>query len=246
MTTTRIALSTTQFAESLAKHIEETKPDPLAKRQMESWSCEWNENDTNKDEAIAPDPPPQHSNDTATFNVISGTLSLHGEYMTLLLNANCQWTWDQDLQKNGIGALEFVLTVRARFRTKCERKKCNVETTTIATTLTNNHHPRTEDVDDKIRGSMLNRLQHDDYVSKLLGNEFLPLCHAVVLTNKDQLEERVWMDEDLLESIRRSIYSKASSVIDVCGARDKFPLSRSTLSPGKSSETETSRRCHAG
>lgn len=222
MTTTRIALSTTQFTESLAKHIEETKPDPLAKRQIESWSCEWTEADTNNAEPtnVTPDLSLSHCNETAVCNVIRGTLSLTGDYMTLLLNVNCQWTWDQEQEKNGIGTMEFVLHVGARFQTKSELKKYNAETTK---TLVNNHHHSKEDIDSRIRGSMLKRLQNDDYISKLLGDEFQPLCHANIFTKKDELEERVWMDEDLLESIRRSIYSKASSVIDIVELLTSFP-----------------------
>ena len=194
--TKRVALTTSLFEKSLVRHLDNTKPDPLAKRQMEGWTCEWQEEE---EEAIG---------DTLANSRTSGLLSLHGDYMTVILKADCEWTWEEG---DSGGSLEFSLSVRTRFRTKAElgRDEKKVSSSDVK-------------VDKKVRAGMLKRLQKDDYIIKILGDDFIPLCQATVLTKTDQLEERVWMDQDLLESIRRAIYSQAS-MIDVVELLTNLP-----------------------
>lgn len=219
----RVVLSTAQFDESLGLYIEKAKPDPLAKRQVEGWTCEWKEYDEmviNQSGVTKGSTQDSSTTSTASVNAeldsnqstpspyfIHGTLSIHGAYMTVLFRAHCQWTLDSVTES---GDLEFSLNVRARFRTKAELR---THTTTSSDST----------IDKKLRAKVLKRLQADDYITKLLGDEFHPVCQATVLTTTDQLEERVWMDQDLLESIQRSIYSQAPSVIDVVELVAGFP-----------------------
>lgn len=218
-TTKRVLLSTAQFEESLTRYIEEAKPDPLATRQVEGWTCEWKEFNERESLLVSNNNPAistattfldsVDNNPKQTPNCIHGTLSLHGDYMKVLFRANCLWTWDRATES---GALEFTLSVRAMFLTKAELKARGGTTCGDAT------------MDKKvIQTKMMKRLFSDDYITKLLGDEFKPLCQATVLTTADQLEERVWMDQDLLESIQRSIYSRASSVMDVAELVASFP-----------------------
>jgi hypothetical protein len=211
----RVALSTAQFNESLARYIEEAKPDPLATLQVEGWMCEWKEYD--EAELVGGDHQDcrtasasgdaEDSDPTITPYCIRGTLSLHGDYMKILLRANCQWTWDTATES---GVLEFALSVCARVLAMAELR---ARATTSGDAIT----------DKKVRSKVLKRLQSDDYITKVLVDDFQPLCQATVLTKAIQLEERVWMDQDLLESIKRSIYSQASSVMDVVELVASFP-----------------------
>lgn len=218
----RVALSTAQFDESLGFYIEKVKPDPLAKRQVEGWTCEWKEEDEtvfHVSDCVAScrtgmatptasaDDEVDSNQSTPTPCCIHGTLSIHGAYMTVLLRANCHWTLDGTTEN---GSLTFTLSVRARFRTKAELR---AHTTAPSDTA----------IDKKLRAKVLKRLQTDDYITKLLGDEFQPVCQATILTTTDQLEERVWMDQDLLESIQRTIYSQASSLIDTVELVASFP-----------------------
>jgi hypothetical protein len=61
MTTTNLAmkkhrvvsLTTSLFYDAVRRYIEETKPDPLARRQLESWVLEWKDNNGCSDSAAA-------------------------------------------------------------------------------------------------------------------------------------------------------------------------------------------------
>jgi hypothetical protein len=46
MTTTPVTLTTEAFQSALANYIDETKPDPIVKRQLESWTLTWENEET--------------------------------------------------------------------------------------------------------------------------------------------------------------------------------------------------------
>jgi hypothetical protein len=46
-------ISTAQFHAAIARHIDETKPNPLAKRQLERISLSWKEDEEDEEEKLA-------------------------------------------------------------------------------------------------------------------------------------------------------------------------------------------------
>jgi len=191
----RVTLSTSQFEEALINYLDETKPDPLAKKQGESWTCEWTEDENDSKDSKVEQP---------SKSAIQGTLALQGDFITVLLRVENTWEW-----QNQSGCLELVLGARARFRTKSEVKHASgicASSTSYASS----------GKDTKSHANMLKRFRQDDYIAKLLKDEFTPLCQAnVVCKDESELEERVWIDQNLLESIRRCIYSHADSALSV-------------------------------
>ena len=99
-------LSTVLFEEALDKHLDASKPDPLALRQVQAWHLQW-DNDGGSD-----------------HNTQNGTLQIHGEHMMLMLDSHCVWS----TEKVDGGTLAFTLTARARFRTKSETQKADDKT----------------------------------------------------------------------------------------------------------------------
>lgn len=91
-----VVLSSALFQQSLLRYLDTTKPDALARKQIESWTLEWVEND-NKSVPLG------------------GTLTINGDIMSLTLQVYCNWCYE-----NGIGSLDFSMHARATFRTKSE------------------------------------------------------------------------------------------------------------------------------
>jgi hypothetical protein len=214
----RVALTTIMFDESLTEYLDETKPDPLAKKQVHGWTCNWTEDDNDdKNTPIVADTDDNGSSCPCS-HAVKGTLALHGEHITIILRAHCHWTWE-----NGTGSLEFKLDIRARFRTKSELKRNASSDDADTTTATK--------VDKKVRAGILKRLKQDDYVKKILTDDFTNLCQATVKSTSTELEERVWIDQDLLESIRRSVYSQADNLISVVELLTGLPFCRTPDCP---------------
>lgn len=202
ITNHRVTLTTALFDEALVKHLDETKPDQLVRKQLQDLTCDWAEDE---DEDFSSTANTNKVGADCESCEIKGTLALHSEYVTLLLRTDCQWIWEGD----GTGSLTFKVDVRARFRTKSELKRDATEAK----------------VDKKVRAGILKRLKQDDYVQKILKDDFISLLQATVLTkSKVELEERVWMDENLLESVRRSVFSHTDSVLSVVELLTSLPF----------------------
>mmetsp|Transcript_15839 Transcript_15839/g.24316 ORF Transcript_15839/g.24316 Transcript_15839/m.24316 type:complete len:131 (+) Transcript_15839:217-609(+) len=79
---------------------------------------------------------------------------------------------------------------------------------------------------------MLKRLKQDDYIKKILINEFSTVCETTIITkDKSEVEERVWISGDLLESIRRAIYSQSESALDVVELLASLPYLKTRECP---------------
>lgn len=161
------------FQEALEKHIDQSKPDPLARKQVEAWNLNWR----------------QDHDVSSTTDVLIGCLEIHGDYVIVTIESHCSWTSPNH------GTLDFTLRARARFAPK---KKGLDKTST------------------KIRTGIMKRLREDDYVKPLLeSKEGMILCEAHILSDNGELEERVLVDENVVEGLRRSIYSQAEDNLSV-------------------------------
>jgi len=128
---------------------------------------------------------------------IQGSLAIHGNYMVLTIHACCNWYYAE-----GIGHLEVSLRATARFRTRSELLSSDKEKVRKA---------------GKIRSAVVARLQQDGYIKLLLGQKSLTLCEATIIVHdvQHQLEEKVFVNDDGLEAVRRCIFSHGEDTLSV-------------------------------
>jgi hypothetical protein len=176
-----VVLHSTLFQQSVLRYLDATKPDALARKQIESWTLEWKE---------------QENKNTP----LEGSLTINGDFVVLTLQVLCNWTYE-----NGIGSLDFSMHARAKCRTKNEVKKL--------TRIEQNRETKSS----KIRAAIATRLNGDDYIKILLLNDNVLLCEAAILVDdkQKQLEEKVYINDDGMESFRRCIYSHAEDTLVV-------------------------------
>ena len=234
--------STEDFEAALASHVDESKPDPLARRQLENLVLQW-------------EPLSQQQEQTIGVQEVCGTLTLFGEYMSVFINSNCLWKWQPcGLSDNSCAhaTLSFRLVASAKFIPQSQHKRLQKERlqrTKDAEKTDDNESSKSPKVDrkeqraqTKIRAGMIDRLKNDFYIQRLLdldggsstvsggksGDEQVELQHRVCEAeikesfNVDgtvkELEERVDVLEDGLEGIRRAVLSQLednTSVLDL-------------------------------
>lgn len=167
------------FQEALERYVDESKPDLLAKKQVQAYTLEWRQDTTDTD-----------ANKNNENKVQSGSLNIHGQYIIITLDSYCTWTLPDS------GTLDFSLRARAKFAPPLEM-----------TNKTNR----------KVQTEMKRRLRQDDYIKPLLeSKEGLVVCEAFIhLQQPDKLEERVRVDENVAEGIRRCIYSQSQGCLSL-------------------------------
>lgn len=182
----RIPLHTGLFEEALDRHLDVSKPDPLALRQVQKWILEW----TTKEDV----------ND-----VRSGSLEIHGEHMVVTLSSKCTWTSPDS------GMLAFTLSARAQFQTKSEAKEAK----------------KRDKVANKVRAEIIKHLRDDDYIKSLLEDKDvgLVLCEAhIQMCPGNELEERVRVDDNVAEGVRRCIYSQSEGTLSLMDLLVSLPF----------------------
>uniref|UniRef100_A0A7R9WVX5 Uncharacterized protein n=1 Tax=Craspedostauros australis TaxID=1486917 RepID=A0A7R9WVX5_9STRA len=211
------SLACEQFEQAVAEYLDEYKPDPIQRRQIQDWSLSWtSHDDVPASSTDATDLPfePTHS--------MKGELEIQGVHVVLTLRSECVWKWmSEDDSKNG--SLQFILSARARFRTKAEMN-ANADATGDASTQQLSPAERKAEkqrrkVEERIRVKMLQRLQKDSYICNLVPTPTTHACKvlatALVHVKDTELEERVNIDDDVAEACRRSVLSTASSPLDL-------------------------------
>jgi hypothetical protein len=218
----QVELDDAMFAECVQRYIDEDKPDSLQQKQMESWVVHWENNSPVSASNTA-------DNNKASFtptHIVSGALSIQGEYIAVTITSECSWKGDGD-----DGSLFFSCRASAQHIPKTQHSTNDSSERTTAA-HSNSLSAKEQKQQAKIRQKMLSRLQNDDYVKKILNvngasSESLELCQATIhiaqSTSKlnplpppiSQLEERVHCNQDVAEAIRRAIFSTAESPLDV-------------------------------
>ena len=185
--------------------MDDNKPDPLSSKQLNGWELEWIEADDialPKDLSFVP------------THCLQGTLLIGGEYLVLSLQMFCVWSPGADPQH---GTLYYSCHANARFWSKLELKQ---------------KQKLLSKADAKIRSKMVPRLREDAYISKLFGNEPVPLAQAKIRVDTTDLEERVDVSEDICEGCRRAVWSSAESPLEVVEVLLQFPSLPTTIHDG--------------
>ena len=182
-------LSTDHFTKALSSYGESALGnDTLARSQIEKLRVVWKDTDT-----------ANHEDGT-----VDGVLSLSSKYMTINIQARAETLGSN---QDGIARLHFMLNVHALLvEPKKEKGK-----------------------DARLWNGMIERLKADRLVSRLLfdGNDLkgtkrdtpLTLCEALIHQSSEggsgELEERVNVEDGVLEGIRTAILSHLESNLDV-------------------------------
>ena len=217
----QVILESSAFQRALASYIDDNKPDPIMRRQLEAWKLEWtttdienaegNERSKNggggdfkQVEAAAP------AFDSSKANVIRGTLTIQGEYVSVVLRMECSWN-HPDKESDDVKMSDGLFTF-----------SCAVDSAKILDKTSSEDEDK---VDRKIRKKMIQRLKQDSYIAKLLAldkpqqpsafDPYLAKAKIHVHQARNILEERVDVSETIAEAIRRAIWSSAESSLDV-------------------------------
>lgn len=255
-----VSLTSELFQKALDQYVDYNKPDPLSRKQLETWSLQWIDDeisDQRSGEASEFLPDPSHA--------LRGRLEIGGEYIVISLKVECMWKSEpkSNSQSNHnnrqYGELFFTCHATARFWTKSELKERRRQAINQEEIEGENRNDKK--VQDKIRSKMVARLRDDAYVSKLLvGNTsnkdasesssagtkailWTPplLAQAKIRFSVSDLEERVKVSEDVCEAIKRAIWASAESPLDVVEVllhMPFLPTTTSTIIDQESSEPE--------
>ena len=184
----RVPLTTALFEQARERYLDEVKPDPLAKRQIQALSLNWS--DLTRTPAVTATTTEAAGKDTevptiegystsASTNptnrsIIEGTLEIGGEYLVATIKAVCNWTTNPNDPTGKSGSLQFSLSARCRFWTKSELKRQqqgdgNAMEGTNSIDEDKKEAKKNAKAMEKIRAKMIPRLTKDSYISKLLS-----------------------------------------------------------------------------
>jgi len=240
-----LSLSTDDFEVALVSHVHESKPDRLAQKQIKSLILEWGTSQTEQQEGTA--------DANAETKRMCGTLTLYGDYMAVTISSDCSWTWMPYVEEAdgcAIATLSFRLAASAKFIPQSQHKRLQMER------LKRQGDDQSPKVDrkeqrahTKIRAGMIDRLQKDFYIKRLLDppdgdskksdqsqqQHTNTICEAEIKESfgsdgkRKELEERVDVPEDVLEGIRRAILSHLDENTSVLDLLLCFPYLINTL-----------------
>ena len=240
-------LTTAQFQYALAKQIDASKPDPLAKRQIEELQLSWKQCGGDGQDTAA---------DGGGKSLLRGTLTLSSEFISILIHVTCKYrencsgseiegntdnTGEEEESKCFENVFYFQITVSAKLMPLGDHNSAEMDR-------------KESKMKRKLHSGMVKRLQSNALIRRLLvtdeeesgdGNKnYLPLCEALIQQNRKpycELEERVNVYEDSLEGIRNAIFSHAEDNLDVLEIILNMPyLPRTSSSSAGASDACTS------
>ena len=259
----RVSLTSKTFEEARQRYLDETKPDPLIRRQIEGLTLQWLDDDNKNAEQHANEikrihqQSLPHKDATAAVtttdddgdnalapwkfsHVLSGRLRIQGEHMVCTLHTECWWRQKDAGANSAADALWYQCRASADFVSLVDDQQ---EGETNASSAAKDVTAAAKRI--KIhQQKMIKRLSADDYIAKLRskskGNSVPQLLmEAAIRLDQANLEERVQNSQDIAEGIRRAIFSQADTTLDVLELLVNLPCLPTTSSKiGKSSDTQ--------
>ena len=169
------------FEAALASHVDESKPDPLARRQIENLVLQWGPSSSSTQQEHGQE---ESSREAEEIQEVCGTLTVFGEYMSVSISSNCVWRWQPCGQSGNSCAraiLSFRLVASAKFIPQSQHKRLQKERlqrTKDKEKTDDNDSGKSPKVDrkeqraqTKIRAGMIDRLKNDFYIKRLLDLE---------------------------------------------------------------------------
>ena len=220
------------FLAALERYVEENKPDPLVKKQIEGWEMSWKDQESSENKDLL------STSDEWAFSptdVIQGTLTWKGDYLIAELHTLCCWeptakeensTSNKQVKIPAKGSFYFSVHANLQFRTKFDKSQ--------------HDQPKSKEEkksEEKIRAKMIQRLREDRFIKQLLvddkskkSEEGCLLCEATIKAytpegkSEAQFEERVDVIDNVAESLRRAVFSRAESTLDIAEVLLNLPL----------------------
>jgi hypothetical protein len=239
-----VKMKTKWFQKAMEQYIDEFKPDPLLKRQLQSWTLQW-KGDKKKSTTSPPSSSspsqasaaPQQPLSFAPTHAMQGTLQVGGEHLLVFLKVECVWKPSGEQQDPQNGSLHFALSAQARFWTPSElaERQPPPPSTNMDKEEENKDEKKQAKIQEKIRIKMVERLRTDAYIGKILllqehdnndnNHNYQLLAQADIQKNDTgSLEERVHVSDPVAEGVRRAIFSASTSVLDLVEVLINLPL----------------------
>jgi hypothetical protein len=172
---TRVRLESSLFAKAIEEYIDENKPDPLIRKQMQAWKFEWhncNDDNNGHEKGSKPASLPTASWPEPPTHVLSGRLQWKGEYMSILIDVRVCWTGEKE------GSLFFSCTIPAD---GVEFLPLPASTATATVTSANTikeaqSKPKAQEskkdarAANRVHQGMIERLQKDDYIQLITSS----------------------------------------------------------------------------
>lgn len=229
------------FQDALARHVDSSKPDPLARGQMERLSLAWSEERAAEDEDGNNDLSPSQSScdyaDQASWDLTRrGTLTLSSEYISVAINVTWKFNGSgADDADGGEGSPKPLPRAQRRFDNEFYLRIA--VTASFVPISEHGASIKDETLDRKersarrkLRAGMLKRMRSDALIKPILVDEGSVLCEALIQQNRHarrdaagskssamnpELEERVNVQESTLEAVRHAIFSHTEDNLDV-------------------------------
>jgi len=200
----RVSLDTFMFDEAVASFIDEYKPDPLVKKQIQKLQFDWREAETihlHENEFL---------NRHSSKNIIQGILHISSEYCTVNVDATCVW-------HNGIETqheMYFSLNVSATLH--------DIQSTKFSS-IDDKNDRKENRMNKKAHSGVVQRLRGDTLVKRFLDVDQVLLAEAHVKFNCEdpdlhritKLEERVISSTDSIGGLKTLLFSFMESNIEV-------------------------------
>ena len=207
-----LALTDQFFRDALDEYLDDYKPNPMIKRQLQAWTFEWESVKTPRPSSVLFDP----------SHALQGCLHIGGEHIRVSLSAECYWKMDDSASSSPKdGSLHLSVIATARFWTKSELSKRQPQPESKKEAKTQ----------EKIRSRLLARYKEDDYINKILSSgsddnksSGKILAEATIQKHGNDLEERVDITDSIGEAVRRCILSSAESSIDLIEVLLSLPI----------------------
>ena len=242
-------LTTSQFTNALSRHIDESKPDPLAKCQLESLCLNWEQGQLDGAD---------DSGDSATKTSLCGTLTLSSEYISVSIHVLCYWKKTNQSGENDERSCDAISNCDGeakQFQEELFIKLTASATERVGSTDTSKQDRKDRKASKKLRAEMLKRLRSDHYIRQLFvddkaNDDCAPLCEALIQQNLssgdrsggnsdiDELEERVNVEEGTLQGIKNAIFSKSEDNLDVLELLLNMPYLPRSLAASSNNDKE--------
>ena len=250
-------LTISQFTDALARHIDASKPDPLAKSQIDSLHINWEQEKTLPGDYVSGG----DAGGTITTSSLRGTLALSSEYISVSIHVLCHWKRSVrrscDANNKSTDNSDGVDAAAKQFQEEFDIKLTASASESTAESSKNTHQQDRKDRkrSKKLRAEMLKRLRSDHYIRRLFvddndANTDCALCEALIQQNLrsgdkaagtidvDELEERVNVDEGTLQGIKNAIFSQSEDNLDVLEILLNMPYLPRLSSPSSDNDEE--------
>jgi hypothetical protein len=202
---TTMQLTTSQFTNAISRHIDESKPDPLAKSQIENLYVNWKQQQQQQQQLL--DCVDDCGDSSANKTSMCGTLILSSEYISVSIHVLCHWKkinhqrsdgeYDEkscDARNNNSNG-DVVIATTKQFQEELFIKlTASATESTVRSTTSEDTTKQQQDRKDrrgskKLHTEMLKRLRSDYYIRQLLfvddDDGALPilLCEALIQQN---------------------------------------------------------------